>query len=468
VPDYDLVVVGAGPAGEKAAVQAAWFGRRVAVVEREALPGGALASGVVASKTLREAAVYLTGFHRKEVYGVAPVPRPRDAMAAVRQRSSDVVRMVAERARTNLERHGVQLLTGTGRLLGPGRVSVDGPGGSTEITTEVVVLATGSHPFRPPELPFDGKTVMDADEASRLDGPLDRVVVLGGGAVGCELATILTALGSDVTLVDTGPRLLAYLDAELSQRLEDCMRQEGMQVVRVRRDELRVSREAGAVTVELPGRTLEVDAVVTAVGRVGSTEGLGLDEAGVATDPRGRVLVDERFRTNVPGVYAVGDLVGPPSLASVGMEQARVAVCHAFDLGYKTAVDTQLTLGVYTIPEIASVGPTEEDLQASGTAYEVGRATFAGNVRATIAGSSDGLLKLLFAPEDGRLLAVHVLGDGANELVHQGQAVLRLGGSLSYFVDACYNVPTVSEAYKYAAYDGMARLAHRPTITPFA
>jgi NAD(P) transhydrogenase len=468
VPDFDLVVVGAGPAGEKAAVQAGWFGRRVAVVERSGLPGGALASGVVASKTLREAAVYLTGFRRKDVYGVAPVPQPSDAVEAVRQRSSDVMRIVAERARTNLDRHGVELVTGSARLDGPGRVVVDGPGGETVLTTDVVVLATGSHPFRPPELPFDGKTVIDADEASSLDGPLDRVVVLGGGAVGCELATILTALGSDVTLVDTGPRLLSYMDAELSERLEECLQQEGMEVVRARREDVTVTRESGAARVEVAGRQIDADVVVTAVGRVGSTEGLGLAESGVETDARGRVLVDEHFRTNVAGVYAVGDLVGPPSLASVGMEQARVAVCHAFDIGYKKAVDTLLTLGVYTIPEIASVGPTEEELQAAGVPYEVGRAAFAGNVRATIAGSPDGLLKLLFAPDDGRLLAVHVLGEGANELVHQGQAVIRLGGSLSYFVDACYNVPTVSESYKYAAYDGMARLEHRATLTPFA
>jgi len=465
VPDYDLVVVGAGPAGEKAAVQAAWFGLKVAVVERAGVAGGALASGVVASKTLREAAVYLTGFRRKDVYGVAPMPRPQDAMAAVRHRTSEVVRMVAERARTNLDRHGVELVTGTARLLGPGRVAVEG---AAELTADVIVLATGSHPFRPPELPFDGRTVIDADEASRLEGPLDRVVVLGGGAVGCELATILTALGSDVTLVDTGPRLLSYLDAELSERLEACMRQEGMEVVRARREDLHVGHEGESVRVQVAGLELEAEAVVAAVGRVGSTEGLGLAQAGVVTDARGRVVVDEHFRTNLPGVYAVGDLIGPPSLASVGMEQARVAVCGAFELGYKKQVDTLLTLGVYTIPEIASVGPTEEELRASGTAYEVGRATFAGNVRATIAGTSDGVLKLLFAPEDGRLLAVHVLGEGANELVHQGQAVIRLGGSLSYFVDACYNVPTVSESYKYAAYDGMARLEHRATLTPFA
>jgi len=469
VADYDLVVVGAGPAGEKAAVQAAWFGKRVAVVERVDRPGGALASGVVASKTLREAAAYLTGFRRKDVYGVAPVPRPGDAVEAVRRRSDAVVAIVAERARTNFERHGVALLHGTARLSGPGRVTVDRAGGSLELTADVVVLATGATPFRPAELPFDGRTVLDPDEASRLEGPLDRVAVVGGGAVGCELATILTALGSAVTLVDTGPRLLAYLDAELSERLECYLLEEGVDVVRVRREDLQVTRGFGEVHVALPGRErLVVDALVAAIGRVGTTEGLGLETVGVQTDTRGRVLVDEHFRTSAPGVYAVGDLVGPPSLASVGMEQARVAVCHAFDLGYKTAVDTLLTLGVWTIPEIASVGPTEEELQQAGTPYEVGRAALAGNVRATIAGTSDGVLKLLFDPADGRLLAAHVLGDGANELVHQAQAVIRLGGSLHYFVDACYNVPTVSESYKYAAYDGLARLAHRPTLTPFA
>lgn len=456
--DYDLVVLGAGPAGEKAAVQAAFWGKRVAVVDRQPRLGGTMVGGAVASKTMREAALYLTGFRQRDVYDVGLDLDPGAAVERLRSRTAQVVEMMTAAAAANLHRHGVDVFHGMGRL-GPERtVVVRQQDGDRVLRAEVVIITTGSRPFHPPGVDFDDPDILDADAAALLDRPLRSLVVVGGGAVGCEFASIFTALGTDVVLIDSGSRLLPFMDAEVSAILVDTFRTMGMRVVQGA-GRARAARTPVGIEIALEsGEVLQPEKVIFAAGRVGNTEDLGLEDAGVAMDDRGRVVVDERFRTTAEGIYAAGDVIGPPALASVSMEQARVAACWAFGITLKRAVDTLPPFGVYSIPEVAMVGLTEEEAEASGIPHAVGRAWFEQNTRAAIAGSTGGLVKLVFRRDDMRLLGVHVLGEGATELIHLGQAVIHFGGTIDHFIDTTFNVPTMSEAYKYAAYDGLGKV----------
>jgi NAD(P) transhydrogenase len=460
---FDMVVIGSGPAGEKAAAQAAYFGRRVAVVERSPSPGGAVVrSGEIPSKTLRETALYITGFRRREVYGLGLTLDPDTTVAQLRARTADVIETMTDEVRRNLERHNIELLPGTARL-DPGRaVHVTSATGQEQtVQSDVVLIATGSRPFHPPNIPFDDPDVHDSETVLDIDRPFTSLVVVGGGAVGCEYASIFTALGVSVTLVESGERILPFLDTEISQLLARAFSGMGMRLVlgggraAVERD------EHGLKCTLASGEEIRPDKVLFASGRVGNVEGLGLEEAGVQMDARNRILVDETFRTTAESIYAAGDVIGPPALASVSMEQGRVAACHALGIPFKDTVDPMPPYGVYSVPEAAMVGLTEQDASARAIDYEVGRGWFAGNTRATIAGALDGLVKLVFQREDRKLLGVHVLGDHATELVHQGQAVLNYGGTIDYFIHSTFNAPTESEAYKYAAYDGLQRLQAR-------
>jgi NAD(P) transhydrogenase len=462
---YDLVVVGGGPAGEKAAAQAAYWGKRVAVVDRSAEPGGAMVGGAVASKTMREAALYLTGFRRRDTYEVSIDLTPEVAAERLRRRTDDVVRMMTDSAVENLRRHNVDYVHGLASL-GPERSVVVQPAGGTALrtlTAEAIIIATGSRPFHPPGVPFDDPDVLDSDEAALLDHPLESLVVVGGGAVGCEFASIFTALGADVVLVDSGARLLPFMDGEIAELLAETFRRMGMRVVQGA-GRATATRTPSGLSVELAGgEILSPEKVIFATGRVGNSEDLGLDAAGVATDDRGRIVVDEHYRTTAEGIYAAGDVIGPPALASVSMEQARVAACWAFDLPLKRAVDSLPPYGVYSVPEAAMVGMTEEAAAAEGIDYAIGTARFAANTRAAISGAVEGMLKLVFARDTLALLGVHVLGEAATELVHQGQAVIHFGGTIEHFIHTTYNVPTMSEAYKYAAYDGLQRAGRGAT-----
>jgi NAD(P) transhydrogenase len=458
---FDLVVIGAGPAGEKAAAQAAYQGKRVAIVERNPRPGGAMVESVYSTKTMREAALYLTGFGRRAVYGVGLELDPRRAVLGVRSRADHVVETMTAAVEQNLDRHGIEQVRGSARLEGGGTVSVvpaDG-GPQRALHGDVILIATGSRPFHPPGIPFDDPDVLDSETARALDGPVPSLVVIGGGAVGCEYASIFTALGTQVTLVDSGSRLLPFMDGEISDALAEVFRSMGMRVV-MEAGHASVRREPDGLVVELRDQpSIRSEKVVFAAGRIGNTEGLGLEDAGVKVDERGRVAVDECFRTTAPGVYAAGDVIGQPALASVSMEQGRVAVCYAFGIPFKQTVDPLAPFGVYSIPEVAMVGLTEEAAREAGIDYETGRALFTLNARASIAGSTRGMVKLVFGRSDHRRLGVHILGDSATELVHQGQAVLHFGGTIDHFIHSTFNVPTASEAYKYAAYDGLQRLS---------
>jgi NAD(P) transhydrogenase len=456
---YDLVVIGAGPAGEKAAAQAAYWGKRVLVIGKEARPGGTMVAGAVPSKTMREAALYLTGFRNRDVYEVSLDLTPEAAIERLRRRTDAVMTMMADSAAANLQRHGVDVIHGSATIAADRCVHIT-PIGDPPLTveTEIIMITTGSRPFHPPGVPFDDPDVLDGDAAALLDRPLESLVVVGGGAVGCEFASIFTALGSDVVLVDGGARLLPFVDAEISEALADTFRDMGMRLIQ---NAGRASAERTDTGLEVrlgSGETLRPEKAIFAVGRVGNTENLGLEEAGVDLDERGRIVVDDHFRTSAEGIYAAGDVIGPPALASVSMEQARVATCWAFDIPFKKTVDELPPFGVYSIPEVAMVGMTEQQAEAAGIAYAVGRARFDTNTRSAIAGSTDGCLKLVFAQDDLRLLGVHILGDEATELIHYGQAVIHFGGTVEHFIHSTYNVPTRTESYKYAAYDGLRQV----------
>ncbi len=461
---FDLLVVGSGPAGEKAAAQAAYFGRRVAVVERDRA-GGTMVAGAVSTKTMREAALYLTGFTRHQIYGVGLDLLPEVLVDRLRARESDVRELMTEAVLRNLRRHDIAYVEGFARLGPEHTLTVTPAGGRPErvLAADAILLAPGSRPFHPPGIPFDDPDVLDSETAGALDRPLQSLVVVGGGAVACEYASIFQALGAAVTVVDRGPRLLPFLDGDISSLLADIYGKQGMRVLSST-GIAGVTRAGGALRVETSaGESLGTEKVIFAAGRTGNTEELGLKEAGVATDDRGRILVDDHYETSVPGIYAAGDVIGPPALASVSMEQGRVAACYAMHIPFKQTVDPLTPFGVYTIPECAMVGLTQQQAQEAGIEHAVGMARFEDNSRAAIAGAGEGALKLVVRSDDRRLLGVHMIGEGATELIHQGQAVMHFGGSIDYFIHSTFDVPTVSDTYKYAAYDCLQRMQAKST-----
>ena len=456
-----MVVIGSGPAGEKGATQAAYFDKRVAIVEQAPTPGGSATTYAgVPTKTLRETALYITGFRKRDVYGLHLQLDPDVALERLMSRTSEVVAAMTDQVRRNIERHGIELVRGHASLGPEHLVKVRGDAGSERILqADVVLIATGSRPFHPPGIPFDDPDVHDSEDVLRIDRIPRSMVVVGGGPVGCEYASIFTALGVEVTLIDAAPRLLPFTDTEISQLLVESFEKMGMRVV-LHAGVASVARIDGRLSVALAtGEVLRPDKVLMAAGRVGNTDGLELGSAGVEVDGRGRVIVDDRYRTSADWVWAAGDVIGPPALASASMEQGRVAACIAFGIPFKETVDPLTPYGVYSIPEVGMVGMTEEAATEAGIDHEVGRGWFSNNPRSVIAGSTEGLIKLVFRRDDKALLGVHILGEHAAELVHQGQAVLHAGGTIDRFIHATFNVPTRSEMYKYAAYDGLQRLS---------
>jgi len=455
---FDLVVIGSGPAGEKAAAKAAYFGKRVALVERSATSVGGVAVtqlGMVPTKTLREAALYLTGFRKREIYGVS-VELERSALyRQLRARTDEVSATLSRAVRENLERHRVELVIGVANLQ-PGRlVVVRTDAGERTFRAEAILVATGSRPYHPPGIPFDDPDVLDAEQIFEIDSTPASVVVVGAGAIGTEHASIFQALGAEVTLVDGSERILGYVDAELSAELRRILEEAGMSI-RLGARIIDVRRDADGLAITLADSTeLRPEKLLFASGRSGNTGGLGLDQVGVELDERGHIVVDDRYRTTAAGIYAAGDVIGPPALASAAMDQGRIAVCDAFDLPGIANVDTVVPTGVYSIPEVAGAGLTEQEAHRRGIDYVVGRGRYTTNPRANIAGSTDGLVKLVFRRDDRTLLGAHVLGEFASELIHIGQAALHHADTVAYFLDTTFNVPTYADAYKYAAYDAL-------------
>jgi len=370
-----------------------------------------------------------------------------------------------QRIKRNLERHQVDVLHGFACFVDAHKIHVKAEAGERDVTAEVVLIATGSSPHRPKEVPFESPSVDDSDEILSLDSMPETLVVLGGGVIGSEYASVFAALGCKVTLVEGRDRLMGFLDFEISDRLTEAFRKLGIDVVlgqyAAKIEHIEGSRRLRTTLKD--GRVIESDRLLSAAGRSSNVAGLELQAAGVETAERGKIKVNEHFQTTAPNVYAAGDVIGFPALASTSMEQGRVAMCHAFDFKYKTRVAETFPYGLYTIPEVSMVGATEEELKKQGIDYEVGRASYLDNARAQIVNDPHGLVKLLFDAKTKKLLGVHVLGERGTEFVHVGQAVMALGGTLDYFIDNVFNYPTLSEAYKYAAYDGLGRLAKRTT-----
>lgn len=458
MPEYDLVVIGSGPAGEKGAAQAGYFHKKVAVVERLSNLGGAGANtGTLPSKTLRETSLYLSGFRQRGLYGVDMTLQARTGVRELLFRERAVAQEEQVRVAQNLRSHGADVYQGKGRLLDPHTVLVRRPGAEERLTAEVILIATGSTPFHPPLFNFSAPGIYDSDSILLMSEVPHSLVVLGGGVIGCEYACTFAALGIPVTLVEARTPLLSFLDLEMSTRLKARMEGLGVQF-RMPATVESVDVEEGRVTVGLQGGdSIAAAALLVASGRSANTAGMGLEEAGVKLGERGRVLVDEHYQTSVPNIYAAGDCVGFPALASTSMEQARVAMAHAFNLYPKDRIAPVLPYGLYTIPELSMAGETEESCKQAGIEYVVGRAAYATNARGQIIGDGGGFLKLIFRREDMKLLGVHVIGEQASELVHTGLTALLCGAGAQLFIDTCYNYPTLSELYKYATYNAMAQ-----------
>ncbi len=464
---FDLLVIGAGPAGEKGAAQAAYFGKNVCLVERAPKPGGnAVNTGALPSKTLRETALYFSGLRQRGLYGIEYHVKSDITISDFMYRERAVVESAWQLVTDNLERHKVTTVQGQARIIDAHTVEVtrfrEAP---QRLTADVILIATGSHPLRPDHIPFDGETVVDSDTLLTLRAIPSRLVVIGGGVIGCEYAGIFAALGVRVTLINARERLLTQLDAEISDALcAEMTRRLGVQVMlNAEVSEIRVDNDGNriATVVLTDGTELAADCVLYSIGRAGATTDLGLAGAGVRMNPRGFILVDENYRTTVPSIFAAGDVIGFPALASTSMEQARVAMCHAFDLRYKQRVHPVLPYGVWTVPEIAMVGETEETARAKELSYETGKASFRSNMRGQIIGDLEGFVKLIFRRDDQRLLGCSIVGEGACELIHLAAAVMSFDGTIDYFIQAVFNYPALSDVYKYAAYDGLQRLARR-------
>jgi NAD(P) transhydrogenase len=457
--DVDLLVVGSGPAGQKAAIQGAKLGKRVALVERRHMMGGVCVNtGTIPSKTLREAVVYLTGMSQREIYGASYRVKSDLTIGDLRRRTERVIEREVDVIRDQLLRNRVEFVEGTARFVDPNTMLIQRESGDERrVSAEKIVLAVGTRPTHPEGVEFDGASVIDSDDVLNMHSIPSSLVVVGAGVIGLEYASMLAALGTEVTVVERHEVMLAFCDDEIVESLRHHLRDRGV-TFRFGERVVSVERHAeGTITSLASGKRIAAAAVFYSAGREGATNGLGLDQVGLPTDERGTIEVDATFRTGVPSIYAVGDVIGFPSLAATSMEQGRLAARHAF--GAPCKEDAQLLpFGIYAIPEISFVGETEEELTRRGVPYETGVARYRELARGQILGDSYGMLKLLVHADSGRLLGVHVIGTGATELIHIGQAVIAFGGGIDYLVDAVFNYPTLAESYKVAALDASNKI----------
>lgn len=457
---YDLLVIGSGPSGQRAAVQAAKLGKRVGIVERKVDIGGvSVHTGTIPSKTMRETVLNLTGWRERGFYGRSYRVKQHIEAEDLHQRLQITLNHEVEVMQHQLLRNGVDVIGGMGEFVDDHRLRVtDQEGGATEYTADYFVISVGTRPHRPENIPFDGEQIMDSDDILRVKRLPRSMAIVGGGVIGIEYATIFSALDIAITVIEARDHLLPFVDTEIMQEFQHHMRQRGM-IVRTDEQVSEVSkRDDGKVAVQLAsGRRVCVDAVLFCAGRQGATDTLALENAGLAPDKRGRLEVNEHFQTVVPHIYAVGDVIGFPALASTSMEQGRRAARHALTDEAPREL-TNFPLGIYAVPEISMIGRTEAELKEAGVPYESGVAHFRETARGQILGLQEGMLKMLFHLEDRSLLGVHIEGEGATELVHIGQAVMELDGKLEYFIESVFNYPTLAEAYKVAALDAWNRL----------
>jgi len=456
---YDLCVIGSGPGGQKAAIQSAKLGRKVCVVERMEVVGGvAINTGTIPSKALREAVLMLL----RSGEPLGPPGKPSASGITIKDVLDSchrIIRKEIEIVTAQLDRNGVDLLHGRARFIDDRVVEVRGASHTETLEADRFVVAVGTEPARPEDVPFDGEVVLTTDDLLRMPVLPRSMIVVGGGVIGTEYASIFAQLGVRVTLVDRGPRLLRFVDAEIGESLQFHLRAAGV-TLRLGEQVETISRGAHEPPVEAllaSGKTLHAGCLLYCVGRQGATADLGLEAVGLVPDRRGRLTVDEQYRTRNPRVYAVGDVIGFPALASTSMDQGRVAACNMWGAPVKS-VPELFPYGIYSIPEISMVGRTEAQLTEAGVPYETGVAQYKEIAKSQLIGDDAGMLKMLIHQQTRAILGVHAIGTGATELIHIGQAVMAFGGTVDYFVETVFNYPTLAECYKVAALNGINRL----------
>jgi NAD(P) transhydrogenase len=458
--EYDLVVIGSGPAGQRAAVAAAKMDKRVAVVEARSVVGGVcINTGTIPSKTMREAVLHLSGYNYRSIYGVNYRVKEKITMADLAFRVQAVIKTEVDVTEAQLSRNGIDVVHGIAHFIDPFQIRVEGPQGDSTLEAGQIIIAVGTKPAASDKVPVNGKTVVNSDQILGLEALPRTLIVVGGGVIGVEYACMFAVLGVRVTLIEKRNRLLEFADQEIVEALSYHLRDA--------RVTMRLGEEVDCVEEPAPGtvvanlmskKKVSGDALLYAVGRQGNVDDLNLAAAGLNADNRGRIAVDEHYQTKVDHIYAVGDVVGFPSLASVSMEQGRIAAVRAFGDKAASSNPTFYPYGIYTIPEISFIGKTEEQLTGEDVPYEVGMAYYREVARGQIRGDTTGRLKLIFHRDTRKVLGVHIIGEGASELVHIGQAVMTLDGTMDYFIDTVFNYPTLAECYKVAAFNGLGRL----------
>lgn len=453
---YDLIVIGSGPAGEKGAAQAAYFDKRVVLIERAPYVGGAgINTGTVPSKTLREAALYYSGLQQRGLYGIDYSLKDNMSVADFMHREKMVVENERHIIQNNIQRHGITLMHGEASFKDAHTVCVSTADGDTDISGDFILIATGSSPYHPSDIPFDGNMIYDSDTILHMDHIPKTMAVVGGGVIGTEYASIFAALGVQVMLIEPKERVLPFVDYEMIHRLQDQLNLLGLKFALGHKVTAMEPHENHVRLTLDKHRVLEFERVLVASGRQSNVQALRLEQIGVNLGNRGLILVNEKFQTSVPNIYAAGDVIGFPALASTSMEQARVAIVHAFNLGYKEQMSPILPLAVYSIPEISMVGITEDECREKQIPHLIGRAYYENNPRGQIIGDMSGMVKLIFSPSDKKLLGAHLIGEQASELIHIAAHVMLANGTIDAFIQAVYNYPTLADAYKYAAYDGL-------------
>lgn len=458
---YDFIVLGSGPAGQRGAIQAAKLGRSVLLIEQTFQIGGScLHTGTIPSKTLRETVLYLTGWRQRGFYGRSYRVKERITAGDLMQRLELTIRHEIEVLQHKLHRNYVTTAAGRARFEGPHEIRIESEDGTTRVVRgEKILIATGSRPVRPANIPFDGVNVVDSDDILMMKDLPRNVVVVGAGVIGVEYASILSALDMHVTLIDGRDEILSFLDREIVNEFVHHLRDRGVSLRLGETVEAVEPMDAQNVRIHLKsGKRVRADMVLFASGRISNTDQIALEAAGLRPDERGRLNVDRNMRTDVPHIYAAGDVVGFPALASTSAEQGRRAACHAFNGQLPKEDEYVFPFGIYAVPEMSVIGKTEEELKAENVPYETGVARFRETSRGQILGLREGILKLLFHLDSQRLLGAHIVGEGATELIHIGQAVLALGGTLDFFVNATFNYPTLAEAYKIAALDAYNKM----------
>lgn len=466
---FDCIVIGTGPAGQKGAIQAAKLGKRVAVIEKNAVLGGAqINTGTIPSKALREAALHLTGANRRGLFGNTTRVKSEITVADLASVSQQVIRHEWDVIRSQFERNHVELIWGRAEFQSPNELIVHGPDNSEVISADQFLIAVGTRPARPENIPFNEHSILTSDEILKLERLPRTMIVVGGGVIGTEYACIMSTLGVRVTLIEGRNRLLGFLDQEICDAFQYFLRQKsvtlrlGEKVEEIKEVVVENGTTHNLVQAQLEsGKTLRAETLLYAVGRQGVCGALGLDKVGIEFDDRERLRVNDDYQTNVEHVYAAGDVIGFPALASTSMEQGRRAICHAFgqcDVGnYNTSL---FPYGIYSVPEISMVGKTEEQLTEEGIPYEAGIAHYREIARGQLIGDDLGMLKLLIHQDTHEIVGVHTIGTGATELIHIGQAVMTLGGKAEFFINNVFNFPTLAECYKVAAYNGLNKLNH--------